>query len=58
MKRFKVTISNPAGGEYSYYWDTDQVHLFTQMPSFDLEQIIFMHVKNSDGSGYIVEEDK
>ena len=58
MKSFKVTITNPAGESYIYYWDDDQVHNFTKIPAYDLLEISYIKVVNEDGSGYVVEEDK
>lgn len=58
MKSFKVTITNPAGEPYTYYWGDDQVHNFTKIPAYDLLEISYIKVVNEDGSSYIVEEDK
>jgi hypothetical protein len=58
MKRFKVTINNPAGETYSYYWEDEQVHNFTKIPAYDLLEISYIKVVNEDGSGYVVEENK
>ena len=58
MKRFKVTINNPSGETYVYYWDDSQVHNFTKIPAYDLLEISYIKVVTEDGSSYIVEEDK
>lgn len=58
MKRFKVTILNPAGEPYSYYWDIEQTYNFTGMPMNDLVNVTSMQVNFDDGAYYKVEEDK
>lgn len=58
MKRFKVTISNPAGETYRYYWNIAQTYNFTGMPMIDLVIITSMQVTFDDGAYYKVEEDK
>ncbi len=58
MKRFKVTISNPAGEAFVYFWGFEQAKQFTGMSRADMRYAKTIDVTFDDGAYYKVEEDK